>query len=379
MSGRNATVTFARLVDRQIAEAFLPSCIQRVPNKSKLVELLPPRLRQSFRVFALALPIHPRTEAKAIFFMALRNATMTFALLVDRQIAEAFLPVRFWSVPNKSKLVELLSPRLRQNLRSLAPIAYPLPEGKAIFFMSARNATMTLALLVDRQIAEAFLPVRFWSVPNKSKLVELLSPRLRQNFRSLAPIAYPLPEGKAIFFMSARNATMTLAFLVDRQIAEAFLPVRFGSVPNKSKLVELLSPRLRQNLRSLAPIAYPLPEGKAIFFMSARNATMTLALLVDRQIAEAFIPIRFMRVPNKSKLVELLSPSLRQSFLVFAPALPNYPLPKAKAIFFMSGRNATMTFARLVDRQIAEAFRPVRFKRVPNKSKLVQLLSAWCR
>src|SRR6516165_2367972 len=140
MSGRNATVTFARLVDRQIAEAFLPSCIQRVPNKSKLVELLPPRLRQSFRVFALALPIHPRTEAKAIFFMALRNATMTFALLVDRQIAEAFLPLRFGSVPNKSKLVELLSPRLRQNLRSLAPIAYPLPKGKAIFFMSVRGA-----------------------------------------------------------------------------------------------------------------------------------------------------------------------------------------------------------------------------------------------
>src|SRR6516225_8268743 len=313
MSGRNATVTFARLVDRQIAEAFLPSCIQRVPNKSKLVELLPPRLRQSFRVFALALPIHPRTEAKAIFFIALRNATMTFALLVDRQIAEAFLPVRFGSVPNKSKLVELLSPRLRQNLRSLAPIAYPLPEGEAIFFMSASITTITLALLVDRQIAEAFLPVRF------------------------------------------------------------------GSVPNKSKLVELLSPRLRQNLRSLAPIAYPLPEGKAIFFMSARNATMTLALLVDRQIAEAFIPIRFMRVPNKSKLVELLSPSLRQSFRVFALALPTNPLPKAKAIFFMNGRNATVTFALLVDRQTAEAFRPVRFEGVPNKSKLVQLLSAWCR
>ena len=34
---------------------------------------------------------------------------MTFALLVDRQIAEAFHPVRFEWVPNKSKLVELLS------------------------------------------------------------------------------------------------------------------------------------------------------------------------------------------------------------------------------------------------------------------------------
>jgi hypothetical protein len=90
------------------------------------------------------------------------------------------------------------------------------------------------------------------------------------------------------------------------------------------------------------------------------------------QPAEAFLPIRFMRVPNKSKFVELLSPSLRQSLAV---APNNNPLPKAKAIFFMSGRNATVTFALLVDRQIAEAFRPVRFVRVPNKSKFVELLS----
>ena len=84
-------MTFARLVDRQIAEAFLPSCIQRVPNKSKLVELLPPRLRQSFRVFALALPIHPRTETKAIFYLLNRNAAkVTVAFLtVTKKMAFA--------------------------------------------------------------------------------------------------------------------------------------------------------------------------------------------------------------------------------------------------------------------------------------------------
>src|SRR6516165_7854799 len=347
MSGRNATVTFARLVDRQIAEAFLPSCIQRVPNKSKLVELLPPRLRQSFRVFALALPIHPRTEAKAIFFMALRNATMTFALLVDRQIAEAFLPVRFWSVPNKSKLVELLSPRLRQNLRSLAPIAYPLPEGKAIFFMSARNATMTLALLVDRQIAEAFIPIRFMRVPNKSKLVELLSSSLRQSL-SVAQPTHPLTKTKAIFHMVTRNATVTLTLLVHRQIAEAFRPVGFERVPNKSKLVQLLPPRLRQSFLvfALALPKDPLPEAKAIFFMSGRNTTMTFALLVHRQIAEAFRPVGFERVPNKSKLVELLSPSRRQTFFVLAPI--THPLAETEAVFVMPLWNAAVTLTLLV-------------------------------
>src|SRR6266571_3560576 len=113
--------------------------------------------------------------------------------------------------------------------------------------------------------------------------------------------------------------------------------------------------------------------------MEYRNATVTFALLVDRQIAKAFHPVRFMRVPNKSKLVELLSPSLRQSFLVFALALPTHPKTEGKAIFFMGSRNATVTFALLVDRQIAEAFRPIRFERVPNKSELVQLLSAGCR
>src|SRR6516165_315891 len=63
------------------------------------------------------------------------------------------------SVPNKSKRVELLPPRLRQSLFVLPPIAHPTTEVKAIFFMSGRNATVTFALFVDRQIAEAFRPV----------------------------------------------------------------------------------------------------------------------------------------------------------------------------------------------------------------------------
>src|SRR5689334_22664910 len=103
---------------------------------------------------------------------------------------------------------------------------------------------------------------------------------------------------------------------------------------------------------------------------------MTLALLVCYQMADAFLPIRFMRVPNKSKLVELPPLRLRQSLAV-APS--NNPLPKPKAIFNMVTRNATVTFALFVGRQIVEAFGPICLKCVPNKSKLVQLLSASCR
>src|SRR5215510_6166296 len=105
--------------------------------------------------------------------------------------------------------------------------------------------------------------------------------------------------------------------------------------------------------------------------MAKRNATVTFALLVDRQIAEAFRPVRFARVPNKSKLVELLSPRLRQSLVV---ALLVYPSTEAKAIFHMAKRNATVTFALLVDCQIAEAFRPVRFKRVPIETDVIKPL-----
>src|SRR5215472_3065883 len=173
--------------------------------------------------------------------------------------------------------------------------------------------------------------------------------------------------------MGTRNATVTFALLVDRQIAQAFHPFRFKWVPIKSKLVKLLPPSLRQSLFVVTPIAYPVTEGKAIFFMSGRNATVTFALLVDRQIAEAFRPFRFESVPIKSKLVELLSPSLRQSF---ALALPQHPVTEAKTIFFMGMWYATVTFALLVDRQIAQAFHPVPFKWVQNKSKLIQLLSA---
>ena len=93
---------------------------------------------------------------------------------------------------------------------------------------------------------------------------------------------------------------------------------------------------------------------------------MTFALLVCYQVAEAFLPIRFTRVPNKSKLVELLPPLLRQSLIV---ALLVYPSTEAKAIFFMSGRNATVAFALLVDRQTAQAFCPVCFERVDRLSR----------
>jgi hypothetical protein len=164
---------------------------------------------------------------------------------------------------------------------------------------------------------------------------------------------------------------MTFALLVHPQIPEAFRPVGFERVPNKSKIVELLSPSLGQSFFVLAPIIRPLAETKAGFLMPLWNAAVTLTLLVHRQIAEAFRPVGFERVPNKSKLVQLLPPSLRQSFLVFALALPKDPLPEAKAIFFMSGRNTTMTFALLVHPQIPEAFRPVGFERVPLETDVV--------
>jgi hypothetical protein len=85
--------------------------------------------------------------------------------------------------------------------------------------------------------------------------------------------------------------------------------------------------------------------------------------------------IRFERVPNKSKLIESLPPRLRYRLM----SLITHPLTEAKAVFFVGSWDATMALALLVDRQIAEAFRPVRFERVPNKSKPIQLLSAWCR
>src|SRR5262249_8491172 len=119
-------------------------------------------------------------------------------------------------------------------------------------------------------------------------------------------------------------------------------------------------------IRAVALSTNPLPKTKAIFHMLKGHATVTFALLVRYQMAEAFLPIRFMRVPNKSKLVELLSPSLKQSFLLLALALPIHPFPKAIAIFFMILRNATMTFALLVCYQMADAFLPIRFMRVPN-------------
>jgi hypothetical protein len=96
-------------------EAFLPSRCKR--DKSKLVELLLPKFGQAFFVSAA---ISPLTKGEAIFFVELRNATMTFALHVHCQIAKAFLPSRFERVPNKSKLIELLLSDSSRRLTSLA-------------------------------------------------------------------------------------------------------------------------------------------------------------------------------------------------------------------------------------------------------------------
>src|SRR3984893_17579444 len=171
MSLRNATMTLALLVRPQIPEEFRPVGFVRAPNKSKRAQLWPPSLRQSFLVFALALPKDPLPEAKAIFFMSGRNTTMTFALLVHPQIPEAFRPVGFERVPNKSKLVELLSPSLRQSFFVLAPIIHPLAETKAVLLVALWDTAVTLTLLVHRQILEAFRPVGFERVPLETDVV----------------------------------------------------------------------------------------------------------------------------------------------------------------------------------------------------------------
>src|SRR5262245_29485334 len=101
--------------------AILP--FANFPNKSKPVQSLLSILRHAGSLFGTSLTSHPLAEGKPIFHMAPRNARVTFALLVDRQIAEAHLPIRFKRVPNKSKLVELLPPHLRQSLFVAAPIA----------------------------------------------------------------------------------------------------------------------------------------------------------------------------------------------------------------------------------------------------------------
>ena len=58
----------------------------------------------------------------------------------------------------KSKLVQLLSASRRQSLSFSADYS-PIDRGESHLFMGMWNATMTLALLVHRQIAQAFLPV----------------------------------------------------------------------------------------------------------------------------------------------------------------------------------------------------------------------------
>src|SRR6516225_6245673 len=240
------------------------------------------------------------------------------------------------------------------------------------------NATVAFALLVDRQITQACHPVRFKWVPKKSKLVELLPPCLRQRFVSTA--MYPFPKSKAVLFMQTRNATVTFSLLVDRQIADAFRPVCLKSVPHKSKLVELLSPSLRQTFLAfaLALPTHPTTEVKTIFFMAVRNATVTFALLVSFQIAEAFLPSCFERIPYKPQFVQPFSALLRPPS-AFSPALLVYPSSKPKVVFSMIGRDAAMSLALPVSFQIAEAFLPIFFPRIPYKPQFVQPFSALLR
>src|SRR6516162_1816561 len=112
--------------------------------------------------------------------------------------------------------------------------------------------------------------------------------------------------------------------------------------------------------------------------MIGRDAAMSLSLLVGFQIAEDFLPSCFERIPYKPQFVQPFSALLRPPS-AFSPALLVYPSSKPKAVFSMIGRDAAMSLALPVSFQIAEAFLPIFFPRIPYKPQFVQSFPAFLR
>src|SRR5262245_16261947 len=100
---------------------------------------------------------------------------------------------------------------------------------------------------------------------------------------------------------------MSLTLLVCYEMAKAFFPSRFEWLPNEPQLVKSPTTLLGQSF-PMPPITDPVTEGKATLFVVYRDETMTLALLVCYEMAKAFLPSRFERVPNKPDRIKSLAP-----------------------------------------------------------------------
>src|SRR5262245_50379405 len=99
--------------------------------------------------------------------MFIRNTAMSFALLVDHQVAEAFLPGGIERVPDKTKRIQPLSAFDRHFLFAVTLTCYPLSQPEPAFGMFSWNQTMSLALLVLCETAETLLPTLIEGIPTK--------------------------------------------------------------------------------------------------------------------------------------------------------------------------------------------------------------------
>jgi hypothetical protein len=102
---------------------------------------------------------------------------------------------------------------------------------------------------------------------------------------------------------------MTFTIFKGFQQIERFFPRCLRRIPDEPKLFQSLYPILRQaGFASALPLSkHPYTKSKAVFHMAARNTAMSLAPIVDFQIAEAFLPICRKRIPHKPKFVQSLA------------------------------------------------------------------------
>src|SRR5260370_5880177 len=99
-------MAFAFFVDFQIAKAFLPCRVTRIPDNSKFFQSLATFERQ-FVLFC-ALVVNPLTKGKGVFLMILWNAGMTHSLYVCRKVRITLFPSRLKRIPDKSKVFQSL-------------------------------------------------------------------------------------------------------------------------------------------------------------------------------------------------------------------------------------------------------------------------------
>jgi hypothetical protein len=87
---------------------------------------------------------------------------------------------------------------------------------------------------------------------------------------------------------------------------------------------------------------------------------MTFTLFIGLKQIEAFFPRCLTRIPDEPKLIE--SSLAVDGHPHFSATLTNDPLAQWEAILNMSGRDATMTLAFPVAREMPDRFFPSRLK-----------------